>query len=219
MSQVQANIYKARYHRMREVLENAGGTVSFAKRMGVSKAYVSRLLGPGERWQNISEKFARRVESEFSLAIGSLDVPLDKPDHDATILVPMLDLSRPGADSTGQVMTEVRISKSWVRSNTEVNDINQLAIISAQGDSMEPTFPSGSVLLVDRSVAGIHADGIYAFSLGEDVWIKRVQRNLDGSLTVKSDNERYTSDTVSKEDRAKLTVHGRVVAGWVPRKF
>nr|WP_256448909.1 S24 family peptidase [Methylosinus sp. KRF6] len=82
--------------------------------------------------------------------------------------------------------------------------------IRAAGDSMEPTIRSGELVLVDRSKRELRADAIYAIDLGEDVRIKRIRRNFDGSLTLISDNKAlYPEEHLSSADAERLTIRGR----------
>lgn len=84
---------------------------------------------------------------------------------------------------------------------------------------MEPTFMDGSILLVDRGVSTIKTDGVYVLSRAEELYVKRVQRGLDGSLTIKSDNNNYDPILVQEKTRDKLLVLGRVLIAWNPKKL
>lgn len=84
-----------------------------------------------------------------------------------------------------------------------------LAIINVTGDSMEPTICSGDLLFVDTNKPMYQGDGIYVFSYGEMLYVKRLQ--LAGEkLLVISDNKFYQPWEVTKENEGKLTIHGKV---------
>ena len=53
--------------------------------------------------------------------------------------------------------------------------------------------------------------GIYVIELRGDMLVKRVQRKLDGSLVVKSDNPAYEPETISAEKADEFRVVGRMV--------
>ncbi len=91
-------------------------------------------------------------------------------------------------------------------------------VIRARGDSMLPTISDGSIILVNRSVHEFQGGGIYVFSVGEDIRLKRLQRRIDGGLIVISDNEKlYPREELPVERLVELnfTVHGKVI--WTER--
>lgn len=221
MSQLQESIYINRRRRMRAVLEDSGGTVAFAKRMGFTKSYASRILGEGAK-VNISERLARRVEVEFSLPVGILDTPVETFGAAPTgvITIKLLQHSRslkPESERETPVH-ELTVSRSWLRTNVDSSDHEALAIAHMKGDEMSPSFPNGSILLVDRNVTSISSEGVYCLGFGGEMFVRRVQRKVTGGLLLISDNAAYKSEEVSQSERESMRVHGKVVAGWVLNK-
>lgn len=91
-------------------------------------------------------------------------------------------------------------------------DPNQARVITVIGDSMEPTLRSGDPILVDTSATQYAGDGLYVVVFKDVLLVKRLQRKLDDTLIVKSDNPSYEAyDLTTKEER-ELKVAGRVVA-------
>ena len=82
---------------------------------------------------------------------------------------------------------------------------------------MEPSLSEGDVVLLDMTTRSVLDGSIYALQLNGGLLIKRIQRMLDGSLIVKSDNARYDTETVSEENAERLKIIGRVV--WVGRRL
>ena len=95
-------------------------------------------------------------------------------------------------------------------------NLSDLAMIEVQGDSMEPTLAEGEPILLDRTVDRISRDSIYVLRLDDELLVKRIQRGLDGSLTVISDNPRYQPQRLTPELLDQITVIGEVV--WPPRR-
>jgi phage repressor protein C with HTH and peptisase S24 domain len=88
---------------------------------------------------------------------------------------------------------------------------DQLLLLRATGDSMTPTIPDGALVLVDRSKREIGGDAIYLVSLDGEPRVKRVRKNIDGSLSLICDNrEAYEPERLSRAEAERLTVHGRV---------
>lgn len=91
-------------------------------------------------------------------------------------------------------------------------DQNKLAAFCAEGDSMSPTISSGDYVVVtmDQQYRG---DGIYLIQLYESLLIKRLQRQLDNTILLISDNKQYREQTVTEADESAFRVLGRLL--WV----
>lgn len=85
-----------------------------------------------------------------------------------------------------------------------------LVVVSARGDSMEPTVCDGDILLVDRNVTRLAGDGIYLIERDNELYCKRLQKLFDGGVTIMSDNRRYEAQQLSAEAASGLNVIGRV---------
>lgn len=115
-----------------------------------------------------------------------------------------------------QIVDYLSFRADWVRSALGVS-VGDLALISVIGDSMEPSLSEGDVVLLDMTTRSVLDGSIYALQLNGGLLVKRIQRMLDGSLIVKSDNARYDTETVSEENAERLKIIGRVV--WVGRRL
>lgn len=212
------SVYQNRYEHMREIIERHGGQTRVAEKMGVSKQYIN-LVGSENATKKIGDRMARKIESAFGLPIGTTDQEpgSKRAEMDAlTVSVPMLNAVVSMGAGASQAWTEetiqdVRFSKRWLRHNTEASSFETLAIVTAKGDSMEPTIGDGSVALVDTAVTQLRVDGIYVLLRDGDLFIKRIQRNLDGSCDVISDNPTYRPQHIQNPGAAGLLVLGRVL--------
>ena len=84
-------------------------------------------------------------------------------------------------------------------------------VIWAHGDSMVPTIPDGSALIVDHSQTEVKNGSIMVIGVGEDLLVKRVRRRLDGLIDLISDNAAYQPETLGPDALQQLRVIGRVV--------
>ncbi|MFD1384305.1 S24 family peptidase [Rhodanobacter aciditrophus] len=108
------------------------------------------------------------------------------------------------------------LSREWLA--REGINSNDLIGIYARGDSMEPTITNGDSLLIDRTQNIVGSDGgIYVINYEGELFVKRVQKLLDGRVAVTSDNHHHMSIEISKHDLDRLTIIGRVV--WFGRKI
>lgn len=88
--------------------------------------------------------------------------------------------------------------------------LKNIYVWEVRGDSMEPTLPGHSVVFVDVSQNHLPPDDIYAVNYGEGLLVKRIKLiPRTDRLLVMSDNERYGSDEMNRDD---VRVWGRVVA-------
>ncbi|PLX92147.1 MAG: transcriptional regulator [Desulfuromonas sp.] len=111
-----------------------------------------------------------------------------------------------------QVVDHLAFKTAWLKNTMHLNR-DELALISAMGDSMEPTIKEGGILLVDRSRQEVKDDAIYVIKIDGTLVAKRLQRLFDGSIKIKSDNPAYDEQTVPADQVEKLNIIGRVVWG------
>lgn len=117
------------------------------------------------------------------------------------------------------ILDFMRVSTAWLRRNLTVSQPRNLAVITAYGDSMSPTFNDGDILLVDRGIIDIKLDAVYVLERDGELYVKRVQRRLDGALIIKSDNPLYDQTVIDSPEAAGLRVLGRVVWAWNGRRL
>jgi phage repressor protein C with HTH and peptisase S24 domain len=92
-----------------------------------------------------------------------------------------------------------------------------LAAVRVDGDSNEPIMKDGDTVMVDLSRNHIQGDGFYVIRLDDLLYAKRLQRQLDGGVTVISANSAYHPIHVPGEHLDRLHIVGRVVwsGGWM----
>ncbi len=100
----------------------------------------------------------------------------------------------------------------WVRATFGIEPAD-LILETAVGESMRPTIQDGDLLLVDTTDRTVSSFGVYVLEIGGERLVKRVQRKLDGSLVLISDNDTYQPDQVTGAMLDGVTVIGRVVWG------
>ncbi|MBF0212019.1 MAG: helix-turn-helix transcriptional regulator [Magnetococcales bacterium] len=107
-------------------------------------------------------------------------------------------------------------SAEWTRL-VSGKDPAQLEWIMVRGDGMEPSLRAGDWLLVDRRERRIVSDTIHLLDF-EGEWLpKRLQIGLHGEVRVGCDNPAYESFTLSRADRNRLSIIGRVI--WIGRSI
>jgi len=157
-----------------------------------------QLIGP--------EEYLPSQVTPGSVSIPVLDAPssmgrgLPAPEHDV-------------------VLGYMILAEHWVRKQVDFTNIKNLRVITAYGSSMEPTFSDGDILMVDVGVTEIKIDAIYVLAWQDELLIKRIERRIDGSLTIKGDNPASDAYQISRKDLDMVRIIGRVVWAWNGRKL
>lgn len=99
--------------------------------------------------------------------------------------------------------------KDWIRSRGLTAE--NLQVLTAEGDSMEPTIGNGSTLVVDSSKNEPKDGRIYVIRVEDNLWVKRVQKQLDGTLLLISDNDAYPPMSLNLADHHDVAIIGQVV--------
>lgn len=91
-------------------------------------------------------------------------------------------------------------------------------VLTAKGDSMEPTLRDGDILLVDTSIDSVVDNAIYVVVYAGRTLVKRVQLRRDGSVVLRSDNTAvFDEEAVPANEVPELIVAGRVM--WYGRSI
>lgn len=85
-------------------------------------------------------------------------------------------------------------------------------MINASGNSMSPTIDNGDRLIVEHWDGNqIQDDKIYVFCYNNEVFVKRLSKNLD-EIIIKSDNPEYRTRTISGKPVEELILIGKIIA-------
>lgn len=91
--------------------------------------------------------------------------------------------------------------------------IEMCRVLTVEGDSMLPELRNGFVVLIDLSDCDpIKSGKVYALSVDGEQRIKRLFRQIDGSLLIRSDNPdkaRYPDEVVQPEHLERVRIIGR----------
>lgn len=97
-----------------------------------------------------------------------------------------------------------------------IGNFHVLKLAHVKGDSMEPTLMHNDQVLVDTAVDTFIDDAIYAIQQDGHLRFKRIQKKMNGTIVIKSDNlNAGEPETYSADEAAHFKVIGRVI----PFKF
>lgn len=146
--------------------------------------------------ENLKPPTLEWIDAPVYDARGSLGLGIQQPENDT-------------------IVNHLRLSATWVRQHLPtISSTHALSVITAYGNSMEPIFRDGDVLLLDTAVHNIKTDQVYALAFGQELYIKWLQRLPDGSLNMISNNPAFEPIKIRAEEAESLKVVGRVVYAW-----
>ncbi len=114
-----------------------------------------------------------------------------------------------GSDIDESGAKEMSVPEEFVQMLGGEVELKNIEAISVSGDSMEPTFSYNDIVFINRSKTNIDRGGIFTIRTEGGLFIKRVQRRIDGMIDVISDNDVYATQTLKLNE---LEVIGRVVS-------
>lgn len=195
---------------------------TFAEKIGVSNVSVYKWM----RGESMPQGKQLEALCEFTGATpawviyGDGNAPQGQTIaiDDETISIPLLDVrgscgggSYPACESMTALIRMVRVTLEFIRKFAPSANLRGLHLVTATGDSMEPTIRAGDAILVDSTNTTITSDGIYAIQFENGIFIKRVQCQPVGVILV-SDNKLYSPIAVT--DTSTLKVIGRCHVGF-----
>lgn len=113
------------------------------------------------------------------------------------------------------------VSPDWVQKNVHrITSPKNLAIVTGFGDSMKGVFNPGDPLLIDQGITRADIDGIYFFRVGEEGFVKRLQRiPTEGGMVLRAKSENKAYDPFDITKGMDFEIFGRVVKAWQSEDF
>lgn len=221
-----------RRKRLSDLAEHVGGKAALGRLLGYRDGAFVRQMIAGER--PITEKTVRSVHEKPGLSgwfdhgvhtVGQL-IASHEDDESQGFKIPQFDTG--GSMGRGVLLRDQpgvikswTVSDSWLQQNVHrMSSVSNLCIVTGFGPSMQPLFNPGDPLLVDRGINRVDVDAVYFFRIGEEGFIKQVQRLYNGVdlvLRAKSYNPMY--DPFDIPQTADFEVFGRVLKVWEGKEF
>lgn len=169
---------------------------------------IANALGVSVEWL----KTGKGEQPSFSQAVENIDTEEEEKHQLRVEVLDVYASAGNGSFLTGDLAGDICAiefeNEYFMQSFQRANE-KGLAIINVTGDSMEPTLQNGDLLYVDVCKNYYCGDGIYVFSFGNTLYVKRLQ--LTGNkLLIHSDNKFYDTWDIRPEDEEKFIIHGKV---------
>lgn len=196
-------------------------TITNWKSRGVPKG---KLIDVARAMRISVEQYLHQASNrELKRVAGGLRAAITKLEHPITVPVLSAEGSMGGgrlAPAHEAIVGGLTISREWLRGNIPMlSSLNNLAVISAFGQSMSPTFSDGDILLVDRGITEAKIDAVFVIGRGDELFVKRIQRRLNGDIVIRSDNPLFEPEVVAGAEVESVRILGRVVWAWTGKKL
>ena len=112
-------------------------------------------------------------------------------------------------DENAAIEAVVKFKKYWIK-NLLFCSPKDLTVMNVDGDSMEPTFSDGDLVLVDKSQNQAKS-GIFVIRIEDTLVVKRVHRLPDYKIEVISDNSIYKPYILDLKNDHENEIVGKVL--------
>lgn len=244
MNEVELNDF--RVERLRLAIEKVtgGNKTEFGRRLGYKDgAFVRQMLAgsrpvrektiraiekiPGMRgWFDIAGNADNKAKSSApGRAENTQSMPGFTPLDVNTGLVTILRYDTGGSMGNGTVLRDqpgvierLDVTREWLEKNVRgYTSARNLCVVTGFGDSMRPMYNPGDPLIVDSGVNTVEFDAVYFFRVGDEGFIKRLQRVPGKGLLAISENQAYRDWVI--EPGMDMEVFGRVLKVWRSEDF
>lgn len=213
--------------RVRDTLRDAGmSQAEFARQIQVSPQTLSGWMS-GRNKPGVEEmgRMCLALNVSPSWLLTGFDNMPDSQSlvDDDCVIIPVLNIrgscGSNGRDvSNASMITMMKVTHEWVVDHCGMVNKRSLNIIGATGDSMSPTLEEGDTVIVDTSVKTLYTDAMFAFTIDNDMYIKRMQR-VGLGIQIISDNPRYSPYMIDPRELGEsFQILGKVVATIQVRK-
>ncbi|MCI5968819.1 XRE family transcriptional regulator [Helicobacter sp.] len=172
-------------------------------KLGLTQSELGDKLGITKRQIINYEKGGSKINSESADMIRGLIGANNftyVTEHKKSIMIPIFDdvvaSAGYGLINDEVITRKVELERAFLREQFGLTNLDNLSIITAQGDSMTPTIPPLCQLLVQKRDA---LDGqICVVRVESELYVKRIQKLPTPKLL--SDNEKYEAISLNSLD-------------------
>lgn len=200
-----------------EIRHSGRKEVDFCNEFGISQQRLvqwKKRRVPPDQYDRLADFFGWDVGMLHKQKIIKLE-----PDKEV-LVIPYLNIegSMGGgmvAPAHEEVVNTITLNRRWAADNLSLTNPGNLRLITGLGDSMKPTYMDGDILVVDTGINRVTVDAVYVMERDNELYIKRIERKVDGSLLVISDNrERHDPYPIDRNELDNIRICGRVVYVW-----
>lgn len=197
-------------------VQKLGGSVKAAMVTNIPKSTLNRWTQEGG--PDVPSQGIRALAEAAKLSVSWLVTGDGAPDASSQGFheIPLYDVRLAAGvakfSDAARVVTMVPIDADLLRQIGRTT-AEGLGWVESDGDSMAPTIPDGSRVLLDLHDTRLR-EGVFGFRLENDLRVKRLLRHGDG-IEILSDNPRYPSERLDGPalEREQFQIIGRAKLG------
>lgn len=196
---------------------------------GVPRGTISAL----EVRDSDRSKYAQAIAKAFGITVEQLmDKDFDASDAiqtheqnkiDSEYVIRQFDAR--GSMGTGIILQEqtgiienFRVTSGWLQENIKgYSTTKNLCVVTGFGESMTPLFNNGDPVIIDLSIKEYVGAFPYFFRVGDEGFIKRLQKIPGIGIRALSDNPKYEPWTIPLN--MDFEILGRVIKVWKSEDF
>jgi len=114
-----------------------------------------------------------------------------------------------GGEVDDENIEDLKIPDQFITILGGENQLKNIEAINVTGDSMEPTFSYNDIIFINRAKTDLHSGGIFTIRTEAGLFIKRIEKRMDGQIDIISDNPVYSTQTLNMNE---IEVIGRVIS-------
>lgn len=195
-----------------DTLPGLKALVGLARETGVSINWLATGEGPRDSQPQIAHVL-ERTESEQGGAMLEI-VDAQEMQDKALILLPRLDVEAAAGSGSfverEDVFSYVAFDVAWLRARQITPQAAR--ILTARGDSMEPTIRNGDFLIIDTAISVAVDSGVYVVVYNGLLLVKRLFLLRNNAILISSDNKIAARDEeVAANEVDQLHIAGRVM--------
>lgn len=239
LNECMATSKELRIENLRTLIKEFKTADAVAQLAATAPMYLSQILNgvasSAGKPRGVGDALARKLEAGCSKPVGWMDQPhteqlaskdeqraqqsnVEKNKSEVIEIPQYTDIGggmgggvtlrdQPGAIQGWHVTPE------WVSKNIKSHSgAGNLCIVTGFGNSMQPLYNPGDPLIIDRGIKSVEADATYFFRVGEEGFIKILQRIPGEGIRVISKNKDYETWTI--KPGMDFEVFGQVLKAW-----
>jgi phage repressor protein C with HTH and peptisase S24 domain len=202
--------------RLKAIVEERGGNAAFSRKSGIPLSSLNNYLSGTALKLGVAIQIADAAGISVDELLGREPalIRANSGTPEGFVPVPFLEVRASAGRGRASLPAETvaaehfLFSRAWLRSlNITPEDAE---LLQAEGDSMYPTIQDGDLMLVDRGFGEVVHGKIYALVSNGLVIVKRVNFLAGGGMILLSDNDRYPSETIRRDEVGDLSFQGRI---------
>ena len=181
-----------------------------AQKLDINPEYLSRCKAKGHIPYEKVVNFCHQngLDINYILYGSSARVQEDRNVVKIKLLNDIFGSCGGGGEQISHEYEWINLDKQMLDSMFPTLNPKHLESIKAVGDSMEPAIKDGTIVFFDKNDTNIQKPGIFVLRAGDAIFIKRVNRGIDGNVELISDNSIYP---IQRVDPQEVYIIGRVL--------